>query len=238
MEVERATQPREHRLVGAQVLLGDRRAQLLEQVALLLAEAARDLDVDDDAQVAVAVALEARHAAAAERQCPLAGLGAGRDLELRRAVERRHLEGRAERGARRRHVEDGDEVVAVAHEALVLADRDQDVEVAGAAARLADMAAAPDSQALAVSDPGRDLHRDGAASRRRGRGRGSRAQGCVGTRPSPPHASQTTLRTICPNGVLVTACWCPAPPQRLQVSIGVPGSAPLPRQCSQRATAS
>ena len=101
--------------------------------ALLLGQAPRDLDVDDDAQVAVAVALQPRHALAAQHE-HLAGLGAGGDLDGGRAVERRHLEARAERRQRRRHVERRDQVVAVAHEALVLAHVDQHVEVAGRAA--------------------------------------------------------------------------------------------------------
>ena len=64
------------------------------------------------------------------------------------------------------------------------------------------------------------------------------AHGLTATRPSPPQASQTTVRIIWPNGVRVTAWSRPAPPHFEQVSIGVPGSAPLPRQCSQRTTAS
>jgi hypothetical protein len=46
------------------------------------------------------------------------------------------------------------------------------------------------------------------------------------------------VRTTCPNGVRVTACRRPVPPQREHVSIGVPGSAPLPWQRSQRVIAS
>ena len=86
--------------------------------------------------------------------------------------------------------------------------------------------------------PGGHVHLELALGRACARGRGSSRQGCLGTRPSPWQTSQTTVRTICPNGVRVTACSCPAPPQRSQVSIGVPGSAPLPWQCSQRSTAS
>ena len=63
-------------------------------------------------------------------------------------------------------------------------------------------------------------------------------QGCLAVRPSPWQVSQTTVRIIWPKGVRVTACSWPAPPQRAHVSIGVPGSAPLPWQCSQRSTAS
>ena len=68
--VQRATQTAEDRLVGPQVLVGDRRAQLLEQVALLLAQPARDLHVDDDPQVAAAGGAEAGHAMAAQRDAP------------------------------------------------------------------------------------------------------------------------------------------------------------------------
>jgi len=56
--------------------------------------------------------------------------------------------------------------------------------------------------------------------------------------PSPAHASHTTARTIWPNGVRDTERSWPVPSQRGQVSIGVPGSAPLPLQCSQREIAS
>ena len=56
--------------------------------------------------------------------------------------------------------------------------------------------------------------------------------------PSPPHRSQTVERTSCPNAVRVTARSWPDPPQRGHVSIGVPGSAPLPWQRGQVSTAS
>ncbi len=56
--------------------------------------------------------------------------------------------------------------------------------------------------------------------------------------PSPPQTSQVIVRAIWPNGVRLTACRTPLPPQRSHVVIGVPGSAPLPRQRSQRSTTS
>src|SRR3954462_227687 len=62
--------------------------------------------------------------------------------------------------------------------------------------------------------------------------------GTVGTRPSPPQVSHTWVRTSWPNAVRETARSWPAPPQRLQVSIGVPGSAALPWQRGQRSTTS
>src|SRR5215218_3127620 len=42
----------QHALLGAQVVVGDRLREPLEQVALLAREPARDPDVDDDPQVA------------------------------------------------------------------------------------------------------------------------------------------------------------------------------------------
>ena len=63
-------------------------------------------------------------------------------------------------------------------------------------------------------------------------------QGVSATRPSPPQTSHTVARTTCPNGVRDTARSWPLPPQRSQVTIGVPGSAPFPWQRSQGAIAS
>jgi hypothetical protein len=62
--------------------------------------------------------------------------------------------------------------------------------------------------------------------------------GVSATRPSPPHWSHSAVRTIWPKRVRWTAWIWPAPPQRGQVTIGVPGSAPLPRQVSHVAVAS
>jgi CDP-glycerol glycerophosphotransferase len=62
--------------------------------------------------------------------------------------------------------------------------------------------------------------------------------GTFGTRPSPWQVSHTVGRMTWPNGVRWTARSCPAPWQRGHVSIGVPGSAPFPRQCSHTATTS
>ena len=57
-------------------------------------------------------------------------------------------------------------------------------------------------------------------------------------RPSPSHWSQTAVRTSWPNAVRATRwCW-PEPWQRGQVTIGVPGSAPLPLQVGHSAAAS
>jgi len=65
-----------------------------------------------------------------------------------------------------------------------------------------------------------------------------RVQRFSATLPSPPQTSQLTVRATWPKGVRLTACRMPLPPQRAQVLIGVPGSAPLPWQRSQRSTTS
>ena len=67
--------------------------QLLQQLALLVAQAARNDDVDDHAQVPAPTATERGHALAPQRQ-HLARLRARRQLDRRRALERGHLERR------------------------------------------------------------------------------------------------------------------------------------------------
>ena len=57
-------------------------------------------------------------------------------------------------------------------------------------------------------------------------------------RPSPPHLSHSAVRTIWPKRVRWTAWIWPAPRHLSQVTIGVPGSAPLPWQVSHSAVAS
>ena len=133
------------RLVVAQAL------ELLEQLALLVGEAARNGDVDEHAVVAAAEALEHRHAVAAQR-AHLAGLRARLELELDRAVERLDRDRRAERGLDDREVDLREHVVALAHEPLVGPDAHRDVEVARAAAERARVALAREADALAVVD--------------------------------------------------------------------------------------
>ena len=133
--------------------------ELLEQVALLAAQLARDDDVDVHVEVAGAAAADRRQAARAERD-RLPRLRAGGDLDREVAVEARHLDGRAERGQRRGDVDHRVEVLGVAHEALVLVTRTSDVEVAVRAAALAGVAAPAQPDPLAVGDPGRDVDRE------------------------------------------------------------------------------
>ena len=136
------------------------------------------------------------------------------------------------------NVDDRDQVLALALEALVLGDPHLDVEVAGGAAGLAGVAGAADPDPLAVLDPGRDLDLLGLAPAVAAAAARTRSQGVSAILPSPP---QRRRRPRGPSGrtaVRVTWRSWPAPPQRSQVRIGVPGSAPLPWQCSQAPTAS
>ena len=125
-----------------------------EELALALAQIARDDHVEHHPLVAAAAAANARHAAPAQGDHG-AGLGAGGHLDLLVAVERGHAHGRAERRRRGGHVDHGHQVVAVAQEALVLAHVDQHVQIAGRAAALARVAAAREPDALVVGDAGR-----------------------------------------------------------------------------------
>ena len=86
----------------------------------------------------------------------LAGLRARLELELDRAVERLDRDGRAERRLHDREVDLREDVVALAHEALVGPDAHRDVDVARAAAERAGVALAGEADALAVVDAGRD----------------------------------------------------------------------------------
>ena len=70
----------------------------------------------------------------------VARLGAGRDLDLLLAVERRDGHRAAEHRGGRGHLDDADEVGALAAKALVVGDVDLDVEVAGARPGLAGVA--------------------------------------------------------------------------------------------------
>src|SRR5205807_602418 len=74
-----------------------------------------------------------------------------------RTVERRHLERGAKGGEGCRYIDDRDEIVALAHEAVIGGDRDEHVGVAGRRAELADVAAAGEANALTVGDAGRHL---------------------------------------------------------------------------------
>ena len=145
------------------------------------------------------------------------------------AVERRDLDRRAERRQRRGHVDHRDQVLAVAQEALVLAHPHDDVEVAGRAAVLARVAAAREPDALAVGDARRDVDRDAARLAHDARavalvagrlGHAAVAAADVADRGAHELAERRARDALVLAGAVAVR----------QVTIGVPGSAPLPLQ--------
>ena len=146
------------------------------------------------------------------------------------AVERLDGHRRAERRLDDRQVDLREDVVALAHEALVRLDVDEHVDVAGAAAERAGVAFAGDADALAVVDAGRDL--DVERPRLRDAPRAA-ARPCTGARRSAPRPRQSghaCARTNSPKTLRETWCRRPLPSQRGQVSGCVPGSTPSPPQ--------
>ncbi len=87
----------------------------------------------------------------------VAGLSAGWNLDLDLAVRARHRQRRPEGRLRHRQLDGSVEVVAVALDAFLRLHANLDEEVAGRAAERALVALAPDSDALAVVDPGRNV---------------------------------------------------------------------------------
>src|SRR5439155_18608826 len=90
----------------------------------------------------------------------LTRLHAGIELELDVTVEGLDGHGRPDRSLHDRQIDLREDVVALAHEALVRTDAHEDVEVARASAERPDVALAGEADALAVVDPLRDLDLD------------------------------------------------------------------------------
>src|SRR5439155_25509710 len=129
--------------------------ELLERAPLLVGQVARDEHVDEHPVVATPEALQHGHSLPMQHD-DRSGLRPRVERELGLAVERRQLDGRAERGLRHRQVDSREDVVALPDEARFGPNAHLDVDVAGAAAGTR-MAAARQADPLAVVDPGRDL---------------------------------------------------------------------------------
>src|SRR5215831_11699454 len=132
------------------------RLELLEEPPLLVREARRHEDVHEHAVVTGAAALQHRHAAPAQDD-DLPGLGARLDVDLRLSVDRRDRDPRTEGGLRDRQVQRREDVVPLADEARIRLHADEDVDVARGDAGRARVPFAPDPDALAVVDAGRDV---------------------------------------------------------------------------------
>ena len=153
-------------------------------------------------------------------------------------LDRLDLDGGAERRLDDREVDLGEDVVALAHEAVVRADVDEDVGVARAAAERAGVALAGDADALAVVDAGRDRRpraaapRPSAPLRRRSR-TAARCGGRCRSTPGTATGGRTRRRSRAR----------PAGPSRRRRSAGrpttaEPGAAPSPWQVAQTAARS
>src|SRR5690606_1303341 len=140
------------------LLAAEGRLELLQQLALLGGEVDRGLDHHAAVQVARGAAAHRTHALAAQAE-GLAGLGLGRDADLRLAAKGRHVDRVAQRRLRDpdRHL--AVQVVAVAGEYVVPAHADLDVEVARRGPRRAGLALAVQADAVAAVHAGRALDR-------------------------------------------------------------------------------
>ena len=146
---------------------------------------------------------------------PLAGLRAGRHLDLALAVEGGDRRLAAEHRPGGRDARDGDQVLAVALEPLVGGDGDLDVEVARRArpARRRGRRPRRGSAGRTRSRPGPRPRRC-AASRTRPLPSHS-SHGVSGILPSPPQASQAAVRITWPKAVRATSRSWPRAPARL-----------------------
>ena len=130
--------------------------ELLEQLALLLVQPLRHLELEPCEHVALAAARELRRAAPADAE-QLAVLGARGHLQRDGAVRRRHLDRRAERRVGERHRHRHEQVVAPALVGVRRLDVRDDVQVARGRAAVAGLALPLEPDARAVLDAGRDL---------------------------------------------------------------------------------
>ena len=134
--------------------------ELAEQLLLLARELGRRLDDDGDELVAARLVADVGDALAAQAEGG-AGLRALGDLVADLAVERRDLDGCAERGLREGDGHLAHDIRAVTREDRVLAHRDRHEQIAVRAAVRAGVALVAHAEGLAVVDAGRDLDLDG-----------------------------------------------------------------------------
>ena len=119
---------------GSVRLVVGERARTPRAAALLVGQPARHDDVDEHAVVAAAEALQHRHARGRAARAPRPAACPARTRARPRRRASATVTRRAERGLRDRQVDGREDVVALAHEALVGSDAHVDVDVAGAAA--------------------------------------------------------------------------------------------------------
>src|SRR2546422_6702810 len=131
--------------------------ELLEQLTLLLGQLLRHLDGHTDVLIAALVAVEVRDALSAQPE-HLAALRAGRDLHLHLPVERRHVDGRAQRRLGEADGDLADDLGILADEAGVFLDVHDHVQVSRRAAPLPRLTLAGELEPGPGIDPRRHLH--------------------------------------------------------------------------------
>src|SRR5208282_294090 len=138
---------------GLAVELGE----FLQEFALAGGETARCLHHHANHLIAAPIAMQIDDALALEPQ-HFARLGAGGNLELDLAVQRRHVDFASERRLRKADRHFNDDVVFLAGEELMLLDVDDDVQVASGSSPVAGLAFAPQLEPRAIVDTGRNAH--------------------------------------------------------------------------------
>ena len=138
-------------------------ADPLQGLAGLAVQVLRHDDVHVSKKIAVAIGAQARHAGAIDLD-GLARLGARLDVDGELfAIELVDGEVGAQGGVNHRHAHGEVQVIGIALEDGVLLRVDLDVEVAGWAAAVADLALGGHADAHAIIDACRDIHGDIAA---------------------------------------------------------------------------
>src|SRR5688500_640393 len=127
------------------------------------------------------------------------GLRTFRDLEHLVAVEARHLDLAAERQCREGERHGAEQIVAIALEELVLADEDDDIEIARRTAKGSGFPFAGETKALARGNAGGDLHRQlahllhGAFAAAGGAGLGDHLAGAAALPARARHGKKSLL---------------------------------------------
>ena len=213
------------------LLLAAQLGEPAQQVGLLLVQPRRDDDVDVHHEVALAVdpagRAQPRHALAAQR-AHRPGLGAGLDVQLLAAAQRRQLQRGAQGRGRHRQLDRAVQVAPSRVKTLVGHLVHLDVQVARRAAARADLALVGQPHPHAVRDAGRDAARRRCAGSAPGPSPPHCRHGSGMTSPKPRQIGHGRVVTTWPRNERCTLCTSPRPPQMSQVVGRLPGAAPEP----------
>src|SRR3990170_2374614 len=142
--------------------LAQGRLECLQQFFLALVEVDRGFDARVAIEIAGRVRAHVAYALAAQAE-HLAGLGAGRDLEIGAPIESRNFHFTAECCCREAHRHLAVQVVAVAFEQIVRLEAHLHIQIARRSAALAGLTLAREPNLVAFIHAGRHFHRQGLA---------------------------------------------------------------------------